>query len=61
MTRVHLYAPIADGVTVEVDRELDLLRFAIGKWTVELSGGKLRVRPLGAAINDGSDVLTVDA
>jgi len=61
MTRVRLHAEVAPGATLIIDREADHVQFAIGKWSVELFEGKLTVRPLGDAINAGTDVLRVDA
>lgn len=61
MTKVRLHAPVSEGTTLLIEREVDHLQWIIGRWVVELFDGKLSVRPKDDAINAGSDVLKVDA
>jgi hypothetical protein len=60
-TRVRLHAPVSDGTTLLVERDVEHLQWIVGRWAVELFDGTLTVRPKDAAINDGRDVLKVDA
>lgn len=61
MTRVRIHVPVSDGTTLLVERNIDTMLWIVGRWVVELHDGKLEVRPKDAAINDGRDVLKVDA
>ncbi len=61
MTHVRLHAPVSEGTTLIIEREVDHLQWIIGRWVVELFDGTLSVRPKDDAINAGSDVLKVDA
>jgi hypothetical protein len=61
MALVRIHAPISEGTSLLIERDLDQVRLTIGQWDVELFCGKLTVRPHDAAINAGRDVLKVDA
>jgi ABC-type transport system involved in cytochrome c biogenesis ATPase subunit len=60
VTRVRLIVPVADGVDLSVDKEVDSFRMHIGRLRVEVGAGQLVVRtgPDGAG---AVELLRVDA
>lgn len=60
VTRVRLVVPVAEGVDLSVDKEVDSFRLHVGRLRVELGAGQLVVRtgPDGAG---AVDLLRVEA